>query len=291
VLDTGLLDRLTVGDHICWLVDDDRIRMREIAGFVRAGLRDHHRVLYCGDCPEVVLACIDELGIDTEAALASGQLAASTAEASYLGGGIFEPEQVLQGWPPLARAARAAGYAGIRVLGDMGWAGRSVPGREHLCWYESQINRIVLDNDAIGVCAYDRRRLDPLELRRLTWQHPGVAASGAPYDERLALRIRRTRDPVGLALSGEADLAGRNALQVVIEHLFADAGTDEATVDVRDLRFADRATARILVRAGRGPQRLRLTGCSPALLRLLAYTGADEARGLTVVPALDGRSR
>jgi anti-anti-sigma factor len=281
----GLLDRLTIGDHICWLVDDDRLRMREIAGFVRAGLRDHHRVVYCGDCPEVVLAGIDEQGIDTETALAAGQLEATTAEACYLSAGVFEPESVLRLWEPMARAARAAGYTGVRVLGDMSWAGRGVPGREHLCRYESEVNRVVLNNELIGVCAYDRRTMDPLELRRLAWQHPGIAASGAPYDERLALRIRRTRRPAGLVLSGEADLAGRNALRAVVENVFVDCGTDEVTVDVSELRFADRAAARILVRAGHGPGRVRLVGCSPALLRLLAFTGAREAPRLTVLPA------
>lgn len=281
----GLLDRLTIGDHICWLVDDDRLRMREIAGFVRAGLRDHHRVVYCGDCPEAVLACIDEQGIDTATALADGQLEATTAEACYLGAGVFEPESVLRLWEPMARAARAAGYTGVRVLGDMSWAGRRVPGREHLCRYESEINRVVLNNELIGVCAYDRRTMDPLELRRLAWQHPGIAASGAPYDERLALRLRRTRRPAGLVLSGEADLAGRNALRAVVENVFVDCGTDEVTVDVTGLRFADRAAARILVRAGHGPGRVRLVGCSPALLRLLAFAGARDAPRLTVVPA------
>jgi anti-anti-sigma factor len=282
---TGLLDRLTVGDHICWLVDDDRLRTREIAGFVRAGLREHHRIVYCGDRPEAVLACIDELGIDTATAMAGGQLEATTAESSYLTAGIFEPEPALQLWAPMARAARAAGYAAVRVLRDMSWAGRGVPGREHLCRYESEINRVVLDDDLIVVCAYDRRSTDPLELRRLAWQHPGIAASGAPYDERLALRIRRTRHPRGLVLSGEADLAGRNALRAVVENVFVDCGTDEVTVDVSGLRFADRAAARILVRAGRGPGRLRLVGCSPALLRLLAFAGASDAPALTVSPA------
>jgi anti-anti-sigma factor len=278
--------------------------MREIAGFVRAGLRDHHRIVYRGDCPEAVLACIDELGIDTGPALAAGQLEANTAEASYLAAGAsfagsagaslgasfasvaaFEPEAMLRWWAPMADSARAAGYTGLRVLSDMSWSARRVPDREHLCRYESELNRIVLSHELIGVCAYDRRTMDPLELRRLAWQHPGLAASGAPYDERLALRIRRTRHPAGLTLSGEADLAGRNALRTVIDNLFTDCGTDEVTVDVSGLRFADRAAARILVRAGHGPGRLHLVGCSPALLRLLDYTGADDAPGLSVTPA------
>ncbi|MFI6071822.1 MEDS domain-containing protein [Actinoplanes sp. NPDC051343] len=222
--------------------------------------------------------------IDTSTALASGQLEATTAEASYLKGGVFEPDAVLPLWAPMARAARAAGYTGVRVLGDMSWAGRNVPGREHLCGYETEINRVALNSELIGVCAYDRRTMDPLELRRLTWQHPGVAASGAPYDERFALRIRRTREPAGLALSGEADLAGRNALRAVVENVFVDCGTDEVTIDVSRLRFADPAAARILVRAGLGPGRVRLVGCSPSLLRLLAYTGARDAPALTVSP-------
>jgi anti-anti-sigma factor len=279
---TALLERLTMGDHICWLVDNDRVRLRELAGFVRAGLRDHHRILYYGPAPEAVLAGIDEYGIDTAAAVAAGQLEATTAEASYLAGGVFDAGPVLRSWRPLARAARAAGYAGLRVVGDMGWAARELPGRENLCWYEAQVNRVVLDNDIIGVCLYDRRLFDPFELRRLSWQHPGTASTGEPYDERYALRIRRTRRPVGLRLEGEADLASRHALRVVFKYLFADARADEVTVDVSGLRFADRAAARVLVRAGRGPQRLRLVGCSPALLRLLEYSGSGAAPGLLI---------
>jgi anti-anti-sigma factor len=285
VVGTGLLDRLTLGDHICWLVDDDRVRIRELAGFVRAGLRDHHKILYCGDGPEAMVAGIDEHGIDTATVLASGQLEATTAEATYLVGGVFDAGSVLRGWRPLAQAARAAGYTGLRVVGDMSWAARDVPGREDLAWYERQANRVVLDNEIIGVCAFDRRLFDPLELRRLAWMHSGVAATGTPYDERLALRVRRTRDPVGLRLEGEADLAARHALRAVFEHLFTDAGADEVTVDVRGLRFADRAAARILVRAGRGPKRLRVIGCSPALLRLLEYSGAADAPALVVEAA------
>ena len=75
------------------------------------------------------------------------------------------------------------------------------------------------------------------------------------------------------------------ALKAVFDHLFDDARADDVTVDVHGLRFADRAAAGILVGAGRGLRRLRLVGCSPALVQLLEYCGAATAPGLIVEPA------
>ena len=282
MIELGLLDRLTIGDHVCWAVDDDRVRIRTLAAYVRAGLRDRQKILYCGDALGEVLAGIDALGIDTAAAVASGQLSANSPVASYLAGGVFDPEAVLSGWQRIIADARAAGYPGLRVLGDMAWASPGLPGTERLPWYEAQINRFFVDHDVIGVCAYDKRIFDPLLLRRITWSHCGTAATGAPFDPALSLRVRRTRDPLGVRIEGEADLSNRNALRALFAHLFEDAGADEVTVDVSGLRFADRAAARILVQAGDGAQRVRLVGCSPALVRLLDFNGAGDVPGLTV---------
>jgi anti-anti-sigma factor len=168
------------------------------------------------------------------------------------------------------------------VLGDMSWATRPVAGRDRLFWYEAQVNRVVLDTGVIGVCAFDKRLFEPSELRRLTWQHPASVSTGFPYDENLSLRIRRTRDPLGVRLTGEADLSNRHALRTIFQYLFADAGSSEVTVDVSGLKFADRAAARVMVQAGSGPGKLRLVGCSIALERLLRYSGAAEAAGLTL---------
>lgn len=282
MVEPALLDRLTIGDHVCWAVDDDRVRLHTVAAFVRQGLREHHQVLYSGAEPEALLEGLDELGIDTSAAQMSGQLSASTPEESYLAGGVFDAPAVLGIWPGLAAAARRAGYRGLRVLGDMTWAAGDVPGREQLAWYESQVNRIMLANEVLGVCMYDTRIFDPLELRRLIWQHPVTVATDTPYDERLSLRVRRTRDPLGLHFSGEVDLSNRGAFRSALDHLFEDAGADSVTVDVSDLRFADRAAARALVRAGSGAGKLRLVGASPALIKLLAFSGSATAPGLTI---------
>ncbi|WP_051809613.1 MEDS domain-containing protein [Actinoplanes subtropicus] len=276
-----LLDQVTLGDHVCWTVDDDATRLEAIAGFVRAGLGARHRVIYAGDDPGAVLAGLERHGIGTRSAIDQGLLHATTAEASYLTGGVFDPEATLELWRGEIARARSAGCPGIRVVGDMTWASRRVPGAERLPWYEAQVNTFFLDGYVAGVCAYDRRRFDPLDLRRLSWAHPGAAATRVPFEPGSALRARRIRDPYGLRLAGEVDLSNRDALRAVIEHLFDEEPA--ATVDVSELTFADTAASRILVDAA-GHGALRLVGVSAPLRRLLDFHGARRVPRLTVVP-------
>jgi anti-anti-sigma factor len=274
------LDRVAPGDHICWAVDDDRARLDAIAGFVRAGLRAREKVMYCGDHPEAVLAAITGLGVSTREALRSGQLLAVSPEASYLAGGSFDPEATIVLWRTGAARARDEGYPGMRVIGDMAWAGRRVPGTERLPWYEAAINTLFTDGYLTGVCAYDPRRFARSEMRRLICAHPGAASTTMPYDPATSLRIRRTSEPPGLRLSGEADLSSRTALAAVIDRAVAER---DVTIDVTDLRFADMAAVRILINAAvTGPGRLRLVGCAPTLIRLLRFQNADAVPELIV---------
>jgi anti-anti-sigma factor len=277
---SALLDRVAPGDHVCWIVDDDRVRADTIASFFIAGLRARHRVIYSGDHPELVLSALRERGADPAEPLRTGSLVAGVPESSYLAAGYFDPEAVLNGWLAERDRARREGYLGMRVVGDMSWARRSVPGADRLAWYEAHVNTVISDGFVAGVCAYDKRVFDALDLREYMWTHQGTATTGMPYDPATSLRIRRT--PAGLVLTGEADRSNRTALAAVVDQLFD--GVDDApetVVDVRGLRFADTAVARILVQAAyRGP--VRVVGCSPALRRLLGFTGAAEAPGLVV---------
>jgi anti-anti-sigma factor len=276
-----LHDQVALGDHVCWIVDDDDARMTAIASFVRAGLRARHRVIYCGDDPDLVLAGLERHGVATRAAIGAGMLRALTGEATYLSGGVFDPVATLRRWRAEIARASAEGSPGIRVVADMTWASRPVPGADRLPWYEAQVNTVFTEGTVAGVCAYDRRHFDPLYLRRLSWAHPGAATTVIPFEPESSLRARRTREPHGLRLSGEADLSNRDALRALIEHLFDDQ--PEATVDVSGLTFADTAAVRTLVEAAsRGPGRVRLTGCSPRLRRMLDFHGAAAVAGLTV---------
>jgi anti-anti-sigma factor len=286
----ALLDGLAPGDHICWMVDDDRTRLQSIATWVSAGIHDHHKILYCGDAPAAVIDSVNGIGVDAYEAVAIGQLRADTAEATYLADGAFDPQATLALWAVEAGRARAEGYAGLRVVGDMSWASRRVPGAHLLPQYEIDINTMFTDGFLLGACAYDRRLFDPFDLRRIAWSHAATVNTGNPYDASTALRWRRTAHPCGLRLEGEADLSNREALNAVLRHTLAEfrAGGRTLTVDLAGLRFADTAAARVLVRAAGEGGGLRLTGASPSLSRLLIFNGAAAVPGLLPPEAFAG---
>jgi hypothetical protein len=281
-VDTALLGRLVPGDHVCWLVEDEEARADGTAAFVRAGLASHHKILYCGDDPDRVVAALEARGVHTGPAMASGQLRVTTAEAAYLAGGVFDAEATLEIWRRQAAQARAEGYLAMRGFGDMSWAGRPVPGADRLPWYEAEINRVFSDGFVLGVCLYDKSLFDPPYLGDLVSAHPGLLSAGA--GPAPLLHAARTTGPLGLRLVGEADLSNRRALHAVVQHLVEDATVagEPVTIDVSELRFADGPAARTLLGAAGSAGGLRLVGCSPALIRVLTFHGAASTPGVSL---------
>lgn len=267
--ETGLLDRLSPGDHVCLVFDDEPKRTRDIARYVRAGLRDHHRVVYHGPGCDRVEAELTAQGVDVRPAVARDQLRIG---GEYLHGGTFDPEATIGIWQEEARQAAAAGYRGLRAVGDMSWARRH---DDRLSWYEAQVNRIFAEGFVMGVCLYDRRLFSEDRLRRVAAAHPTTVTPQTDPRSVPLFRAVRMADPPGIRLEGEADLSNRQAVTAMLEHLSEDTATT-LTVDVADLRFADAAAVRLLLHVADG-RRLRLVGCSRTLRRLLAFHGAGPA--------------
>ncbi len=273
------VDLLRPGDHLCWTFDDERQRLAEMAGYVRTGLRRREKVVYFTDTmrPGDLLAGLRAHDLDAAAAAATGQVRVTTADDSYLAGGVFDAQLMIESWAVEIAEARREGWAGLRVAADMAWALRPGIGAERLTWYEANVNRAFADDYTTVVCQYDRRLFDAQRLREISAAHPGAASAGAAADRQPLLRMRRTVDPPGLRLSGEVDLSNRQALATMLRALADDppASGAQPVVDVSGLRFADVATATLLVDAARtGPLGLTVTGCSVALARLLRRVAA-----------------
>jgi anti-sigma B factor antagonist len=92
-------------------------------------------------------------------------------------------------------------------------------------------------------------------------------------------------------LSGEADLSTAAELSEVLTRQVA-SGARHLTVDVSGLSFADSASVRTLVLAGRALGRqggaLEVTNPQPAVARLLSLMGVDQM--ITVRTAVDAGS-
>jgi len=155
MIELSAIDRLRLGDHACVVFNDEATRLQSLATFIRAGLRDGHRILYFGGGAEEIEAELAVQGTDARGALTGGQLRMSTPEDSYLASGSFDPQATIEGWRYESEQARDAGYAGLRAVGDMSWASQPVPGAEQLTFYEAQVNRVFADGFAMAICLYD----------------------------------------------------------------------------------------------------------------------------------------
>lgn len=279
--DQATVDRLRLGDHVCWTFDDDRERSDAMAGYVRAGLRDTHKIVYLtASLPtRAVLSDLRARGVPIDAPLHSGQLTVSTAEETYLAGGRFDAAAMLDRWTQEFYRASREGYAGVRAVGDMSWGLRPVAGAERLKSYEAQVNRVFGDGFGMSVCLYDQRLFPGPQLNQFSSVHPGTMRPGAGNDWVPLLRMIRTTDPFGVRLVGEADLSNRDALLTLLRELLDDSArhASPVVIDVTEVTFVDAAAARAVVGAvAAAAGRLRVTGASSGVARLLRLHSADN---------------
>jgi anti-sigma B factor antagonist len=91
-----------------------------------------------------------------------------------------------------------------------------------------------------------------------------------------------------IVLAGEADLTCAEQLDALISGQLA-GGTQQLTIDVSGLRFADSASIRTIALAARTLKerggRLVLLAPQPSVARVLALMGADQMITITAKPS------
>jgi anti-anti-sigma regulatory factor len=251
--------------------------MDAVAEYVESGLRDEHKVLYFGAelLPAALLDTLDG---------ADGQFEASPAPQVFLPDGSFEPSRMVDTMADHIAAARREGWTGLRVLGEMAWAAVDRPGGvKRLAQFEAGVNRLFIDEYAMAVCAYNRSHFSWNDLSEICASHPGTVTPNQTMDWNPMLRMRRTADPFGVALSGEADASNQRSLAAVLRALVAESNGDSLTIDATGLRFADVSTARQIIGAAQAAQGgVRVVGASPTLEWLLSFVPSRPVPNLTV---------
>ncbi|GAB3865711.1 MEDS domain-containing protein [Dactylosporangium cerinum] len=267
-----------LGDHLCLPFASDLEQREVVSAYIADGLVRGERVLYYSDrtAPGAIDAWLDPRGVDGALAIARGQLEVRPAADDE-----FDPDVLVDGIRHAVRDARAAGFQGLRLTGEMSWA---LPDTVRLHEYESGVASTVTGSDGLAaICQYDERLFDKADFTGLVALHPGLVSVDPLHDDR-RLRVVPTYSPRGLRLHGTVDELTAAPFAEALAHT-ADWPERVVVIDCADLRFIDVAGIRALVRAAEAlpPDRtLQVRHLSPTLRNVLRIVGWDNTPGLLI---------
>ena len=175
---------LEPGDHICCLYKTEEEHQAVLTLFLRQGLERGEKVLYIVDVhtAETILGYLRYDGLDVEPYLVRGQLVILTRDEAYVREVVFDPEGMLALLRAETEWALAEGYPALRVIGEMTWALRGLPGSERLIECEAKLNEFLPGSKCLAICQYDQRRFDPEVLLNVLRTHPVAVIGTQIYD-------------------------------------------------------------------------------------------------------------
>jgi AcrR family transcriptional regulator len=167
------------GDHVCAFYHGPRERDEILISYLEAGLNSGDKCICIVDSiePEEVRA---KMHSDLNARVAAPQLELlSSSQADYLRDGGFQTDVMLDFWEKTVSAAICNDrFRFVRIVGEMSWALRDVPGVEELVTYEAQVNRFAIRHPQVLLCLYDLDQFSGDIILGILKTHPKVLAGG-----------------------------------------------------------------------------------------------------------------
>lgn len=188
--------RIPEHTHAGHIYTDRDEQLGVAVSFFKASLDDRLRCVYIHDELDDTRALqgLARAGLDVNQAIQSTALELADPRLLPALPGSFDIEGLFDFARSQIARAQAAGYAGVRGVGDMGWALAPDPGLNRLSQYESQCTAFFKANPASAICQYDRQRFDAGALLNVVREHPlliiGDTPCRNPYYVPMALTER-----------------------------------------------------------------------------------------------------
>jgi anti-anti-sigma regulatory factor len=231
------ITELAVDDHACLTFGEDEELLDLTAAFVRDGLAAGLKVVWLSDAASQLAAAeLTRRGVDVEAAVGRGQMTAAGCEGRLLSGQAFRADAAVGWMVRQVELSREAGFPGLRVAVDMGWALRPVTGIEELPRFEEGVAAVLGGGTASVLCQYDRGRFDPVTLASVAGFHTCSVAAATYYADAV-LRICRQYAPPGIRIAGEIDYQAAEPLALALAEAVRLDG--DIVVNMAGLAFAD----------------------------------------------------
>ena len=168
---------LPPGAHICHIFLSELERLEALVDFLRNGLILGERIHWISAQPAggLIQAFLEDQGLSLAAAKAAGQVWSSCSRDFYLEEGSFDHQRTLGQWRRFHAEAKAAGFHGLRALGEL------PPELDRLGQGRAVVHYEVLLNEVFrhcpptrAVCQYDGRAFSGRTLLGVLRAHPLV---------------------------------------------------------------------------------------------------------------------
>jgi MEDS: MEthanogen/methylotroph, DcmR Sensory domain len=173
---------LQAGDHICAFYRGPE-RDGILVPFLLEGLRTGDKCVCVIDASDLddLMASLDKPSATD--CLQRRQLEFYTSESTYLAGGEFVPDRMMEFWDDNIRAALGeGGYTFVRLVGEMSWGLSDLPGVDQLVAYEAELNRHIHRYPQVNICLYDVERFSGAMILDTLSTHPSVLLNGMVVD-------------------------------------------------------------------------------------------------------------
>jgi PAS domain S-box-containing protein len=191
------LAELKHGDHICLIYENTVEQLAVAVPFIKEGLARGERCVYVADdrSVEAIAQALATAGVDVAHERERGGLWLPTKQETYLKGGKFDPQAMIDFLRRAQTQALADGFAGLRVAGEMTWALGPEIGCDRLIEYEALLNDLLANSRSTMLCQYNRARFDAAVIHDVLRTHPlailGDQVCPNPYYEPPELVLER----------------------------------------------------------------------------------------------------
>jgi hypothetical protein len=162
-----------VSRHKCLIYDGNPLEQLPIVvPFLADALKRSRRAVYLGP-PEMIAMVGSGLtlwGVDTTQEIRRDALLLSSNR-SYLGGGRFDPAEMVDTIRRLVAKALADGFQGVAASGDMMWELGSEQNFSRLLEYEWRLDELFSELPLEGLCQYRRGAVPSGSLRHALLTH------------------------------------------------------------------------------------------------------------------------
>jgi two-component system, chemotaxis family, sensor kinase Cph1 len=174
------IEKIGIHDHLCLIYETEEEQFSAVIPYMKIGLERGEKCLYVVDDNTAAMV-IDKMkgaGMDVENAVESGKLTIASKQDAYLKQGYFDPDWMIGFLKRATDEAKAAGFSGLRITGEMTWVLGGDSGTERLMEYEAKLNYFFPENDALAICQYNRNRFSPAIIKDVIATHPIVIYGG-----------------------------------------------------------------------------------------------------------------